>query len=65
MFTKKHLTLLTLIHHAARRLRHVKQLSPKLLRSKILKNSLTTKLLAYVNFVIFHEKLFLVKLSIS
>ena len=37
MFTKKHITLLTLIHHAARRLRHVKKLSPKLLRSEIKK----------------------------
>ena len=30
-----------------------------------LKNSLITKLIANVNFVIFHEKVFLVKLSIS
>ena len=64
MCTKKHLTLLTLVHHAARRLRHLKKLSPKLLlHSEIQK--ITTKLLANVNFAIFHKAVFLVKLSIS
>ena len=61
MFTKKHLQ--TLINHAVRRLSPMKKLSAVTWRN--FENLLITKLLAYVNFVIFHEKVFLVKLSVS
>ena len=63
IFTKKHLTSLILINHAVRRINPMKKLSAVTWGDS--KNSLITRLLTNVNFVIFHKKVLLVKLSIS
>ena len=62
-FLKKHLILKTLINHVLGRLSSVKKLSA--ITWRCWKNSLITKLLTNVNFLIFHNRVFLVKLSIS
>ena len=64
MFTKIHLTLLTLIHHAARTIGHVKKTFTKTITQRDSKTSMTTKLLANVNSVIFQNKVFSVNFQV-
>ena len=54
MFNKKHLTLQTLINHTVKRRGPLKKFSTITWGDS--KNSLITKLLTNVNFVIFHKQ---------